>query len=505
MALTALIAGSPRASGQNALGSGNSLDANLAGSGSTINRRAPVGNFRDRNLVVTRDVAAGRGFRGTVGYTAEYDFRGELGSNDLYAERANMALSNPGLLSAGRTFERLRFGQYLGAVAYRRSGYGSSLQTVNQQSFMPAAVNDDRLRLDQITLSSTSHMIYESAADAQVVGFLQDEEGRHVVASASSLTGVQLAVAETQGQLIGLTGYDLARTIQDLEAGRGVSRLGGTFRASFEDLRMTAHLDESDTYASRIELELAEAPMEIKLAPQYVSILEGIAQKAASTIQWDAGAESVFLTELDRELERLRAELTGAALQETEVGTDQQETDPVFKIPDIAGPLRHGRRVEKLSDRELSRFNELVASAEEKLRDGEYFWAERRFDRALRFTPDHPLATAGLINAQIGAGLYVPAALGLRRLFSRQPEMIDVVYGPDLLPGRVRLNIAVRRLRELIENEPRDRGLHGLLLAYLGHQMADPSLEAEGLAVMEQNLPENRLLPLLKSIWLEEE
>ena len=129
------------------------------------------------------------------------------------------------------------------------------------------------------------------------------------------------------------------------------------------------------------------------------------------------------------------------------------------------------------------------------LRDGEYFWAERRFERALRFTPGHPLATAGMGHAQLGAGLYAPAALTLRRLLTDHPEMIDVQYGPDVLPSRVRLTIAVDRLRELVaeQRDARDQ------------PEPEPDPIDEGLGVMEEESPQDPLRALLEKIWLAED
>ena len=78
---------------QNALdaGNGTALDAGLSPYQGSYNQPLPVPNFRSRNLLVTGNVAGGRGFRDTVGYSAEFDFRGETGSDDLFRERANSA------------------------------------------------------------------------------------------------------------------------------------------------------------------------------------------------------------------------------------------------------------------------------------------------------------------------------------------------------------------------------------------------------------------------------
>ncbi len=139
-----------------------------------------------------------------------------------------------------------------------------------------------------------------------------------------------------------------------------------------------------------------------------------------------------------------------------------------------------------------------MASGEELLRDGEYFWAERRFERALRFAPGHPYAMAGVGHSTLGAGLYVPAGLSLRRLLTTNPEMIDVAYGPDLLPSRARLTMAVQKLQELVRTVRRDRELHAFLLAYIGHQLDDDELITEGLGAMDAADP---LRELLGKVW----
>ncbi len=498
------------ADAQDALGAGDALDANPFANAPGRNPLAPVEDFNARNLIVTDSVADGRGFRGTVGYRAEFDFRGELGSNDLYLERANMALSDPNLLGAGRTFERLRYGQYLGAFEFRRAGRGAHLGSLRESRLSAAQIADDRLFLDRISLSSTSQMLYETISDAEIVGSVRDQDGQSYVASASSLGGIQLTPTQAQVQLIGLTSYDMARIIADGQAGLDISGVGRPFERQFAETAPGADA----MLSGRIERETPEAGMIVTGSPQYESILEAVVERAASTWQTDISDGTGLVTRLEEELAALAAQLEAAEQEAMETGAAQPEaaqpgapeaipgTPPPPKVEELAGPLRHGRRIESLVTDDESRFNELLSSAQEKLRNGEYFWAERRFTRALRFTPDHPLATAGMANAQLGAGLWAPAALTLRNLFTRNPEMIDVRYGPDLLPSRVRISVAVRDLQRLIATVERDRALHGFLLAYIGHQVADRSLVAEGLAAMKAASPDDRLYGLLEAIWL---
>jgi len=163
--------------------------------------------------------------------------------------------------------------------------------------------------------------------------------------------------------------------------------------------------------------------------------------------------------------------------------------------------LRHGERIERFSNDSQDRFNELLSSAEQKLREGDYFLAERRFERALRFTPGHPLATAGAAHAQLGAGLHLSAAFSLRELLSSQPEMIDVTYAPDLLPKRDRLDAAVAAIQDRI-TEGHDRASYAFLLAYIGHQLGDQAMIQKGLDALSAAEPDSAFVKLLKTIWL---
>ena len=105
-----------------------------------------------------------------------------------------------------------------------------------------------------------------------------------------------------------------------------------------------------------------------------------------------------------------------------------------------------------------------------------------------------------MAHAQIGAGLFVPAALTLQQLMRSNPELIDVQFDQSLLPSRIRLDLAITRMRDLIGRIERDRDLRGFLLAYLGHQLDEPALIAEGLEAMD----ESPMRSLLQEIWGEE-
>jgi len=508
----ALVAAEP-CSGQNALGGGGALDGNLINGTSRYNWAAPSANYRGRNLLVTDNVAGGRGFRGTVGYTAEFDFRGATGSDDLFRERANSAFSAPSFIAAGRTMQALRYGQSLNEIEYRKATRGATVQNFNDMRYVPSEF-DDRLNLDKIAISSTTSAIYESASDSRIVGMVRDEDDRPLAAIASSLMGVQIVPLETHGSMIGLSTFDMARANQDALLGHGSETIGLEFDGGFRNL-----LGAEARAATLVEPDVRQGQIDFNAESSYLSILERIADRQAGS---GVDVETPkLLSDLDSQFAALRGAVTSPS--DDAEGDDAADDEPDTRLPGlpdvlqpsqtpgsglpttaetiaaIAEALRHGEKLDHYATEDPTRFNELMKSGGEWLADGHYFWAERHFDRALRFTPGHPLATAGMGHAQIGAGLHVPAALTLRRLLTTNPELIDVRYGPELLPSRVRLNRAVEQLRDRIVRVERDRRLRGFVLAYIGHQLDEPALVKEGLGHMD----DEPLRALLEAVWLD--
>ena len=512
----ALVASAP-SSAQDALGSGSALDGNLLEGISRYNPTAPAPNYRGRNLLVTDNVAGGRGFRGTVGYTAEFDFRGATGADDLFRERANSAFSAPSFITAGRTMELIRFGQFLNEVEYRKTTRGATVANAGDTRHGLGDFNN-RLVLDKIAFSSTTSAIYDSVSESRIVGMFRDKEGRRYSAIASTLMGVQVVRLDSQGGMIGLSTYDMARAIEDKRSGHASATIGREFEGGFQNLlsaeaRATARAEPMTT---RLEPHVIQGRIDTA-APSYLEILQRVAERQAGP-GVDLESRPEFLSDLDRQFAELRE-----ALNPPYGGDDTSDDDPNRTLPGlpdalqpskppgsglpnstetiaaIAEALRHGRTLDRYDTEVPTRFNELMKSGGQRLADGQYFRAERHFDRALRFTPGHPLAIAGRGHAQIGAGLHVPAALTLRRLLTTNPELIDVRYERELLPSAVRLDLAVEQLRDLIARVERDRKLRGFILAYIGHQLDERALVAEGLGHMD----DEPFRALLEAVWLD--
>lgn len=345
--------------------------------------------------------------------------------------------------------------------------------------------------------------------------------------TASNLRGLGAIFPGASPMDIGITQYDLLRAREDEQDERGNKvKLGEVY-----ETRFAPDLMEKERINDRIQSnKLGQS------SPQIDSVIEKMAQRykeinpkdtdlvghfeqdyrqvqreiAQFPIQPRLDRQAALEEVLPEEMDELRAgpELPMPATPNNIIPGMVDETGATTERPELNYDnvgiiLRHGQRVDSLATGDQTRFDELLKAGQSKLKDGEYFWAEKRFARALRFTPGHPLATAGLAHSQLGAGLHLTAALTLKSLLGFQPEMIDVVYDPSLLPDLADLE---RNIKEIDDRIARDEDLddYGFMLAYIGHQLDRPELIRRGLNAMARANQDLVFTDLLTRIWLPE-
>lgn len=506
--------------GQNALGSGDALDANLSTRG-RHNAPSTRIDFRSRNLLVTGNVAGGRGFRGSVGYVAANDFRGTVGSDVSYRFRADSAMSSPSVLRmGGLTYQRARFGQNLGALEFRRDTTAVSRRSLTPGAMGASDLLDHRVQLDRATQSRAARRMLAEREEPDLLGYTVDEADQPWYIQASSLRGISLLPISSDGREVGLSSYDQMRLAQDRAAGRDITRLGEPFQTDFQrlgDVNMQVRQSGTET---GLDHQVGDAQMHAAES-DYLTILRRVADRMARQRGEQFEVEPQAMQRMNQQYAAVRGQLSNQRTRAATTGSESDpEADPLMdpapagaaarrsgepevdvSVDDLANILRHGQRVTSLSEAEQNRFNELVKLGEQRLREGEYYRAETRFVHALRFIPGHPLATAGLGHAQLGAGNYLSASLTLRSLLVHQPEMLDTRYDQGLMPNHVRLGQAIDRLRQLL-NRGVDANLYAFLLAYIGHQLEDEAMVREGLEALERANADDQLLPLLQHVWL---
>ena len=466
--------------------------------------------FRSRNLLVTGDVAGGRGFRGSVGYEADRDFRGETAEDAFFEFRAGSAFSSPMLLRDRDTVaSRMRLGQDVGLFAYHRTWTGGATSAgTGLVHYTDSGLAGPR-SLRHSTLEGLVMRADDLRAEPVTIGTGLDQAGHAVRFTASSMRGIRMEPRTTLVRARGLTVYDAVRLQGEETTTASISGRLQPWETRFESLAAPSTRTDAQETVPR------HAPAQGSVIH---GVLEEIAQRYHVATGTDPLAEVEAAMALDRGYRSLRERLEGVLLEEDrladevvlptdppaeeDVSTD--DPAPVDALDQFGYLLSHGQELQHLTRLEdMSRFNELLTGGEIRLAKAEYFWAEQRFDRALRFLPGHPLATVGIGHARLGAGLHLSAAITLRVLLVEHPEMIDVVYAEALLPRGEDIDKAVVELRRRLDREQADRDSWGFLLAYLGHQLDDRGMIEEGLdAVLAMVGPEDPLLTLLRAVWL---
>ena len=521
-----------------AMGSGNLLDSNTqVGAGRSNNPVTPV-DYNARNLVVTGNVAGGRGFRGSVGYTADTDFRGTTGSDATFRFEADSAYSNIAFNSSSLSRDRFLVAQGLGAFEYRREstpvGVDAQRTSLDQ--------SDSRLRLDRAnTAMAVGRLNYEVGEDRTVATGTGagGEPIRYIV---SPLRGLQTEQLTDPIVRSGLSLYEQARARQEIASGLAKPEDFMPRARAIERGMMDTQMKPTDVgEISRVQTQT--------YSQGYLDILKSVDTAAAKA----TGDESATIGRVKRDLDEMaqprvpgttdpkkleqdreRREKEAETKQPSDTGRpdpmrstqldgkgDEKVADPskatdrevdreedrekirgkLMTVDEMAEVLRHGKTLSTLSREDKRRVDELVRLGEAALKSGNYFAAERRFLQALDYRSGDPLIEVGMAHSQLGAGLYLSASLTLRNLLKTHPELIDTKYDRELLPAPERLAAALKLIRERV-GAGEDQANYGFLLAYIGHQTADKPLMEEGLALVKGNESLDTYGALLRGVWL---
>lgn len=546
-------------------GSGRALDRNLRHGSGGSNAPGVQEDLRARNLIVTGNVAGGRGFRGNVGYTAERDFRASTSDDTSYAFRADSAFSDPRVARAGSMGDRLEAARNYGTVEYSRSAVRGSLTNTD--------INGTRLVFDQTAARLLSPEARRTMMDLSTANAVPTADGKLVRIQTGGFRGVA-AIIESDGvDRMDLGLYDTARLKQDLRDGkldkelraleyrnpldpnasgapRNSNAINGTNGSSGSPLPgdTSTRIDPSriDTGIRSLDPILREVEKKIdrRAARDAASLGAGAADAGKDRDPNGTGAagSGLGLTPEQRardrilkDLDDLRRELRGNRRETPE--EEAERTGIPLKTRDNDNPsgnaadggaagganaptgiertrerekafdelvdlLRHGQPVDDVSGNAVERVQEILQSAESAMSRQAYFLAEQHYTTALTLTPSNPLAKAGLANAQLGAGLLSSAAITLRELYSSNPELIDARFGATILPPRARMQALLEKLASM-PTDPRNASDVGLLTAYVGRQLGDRAVIERGLATLGGGSPADATMSkLLRGIWL---
>jgi hypothetical protein len=462
--------------------------------------------------------------QGALDAGLEGDFRGATGGDTNMDFRRNSALSNPALatgsVGAGASFSIGR--DSVSSLEYRRDfvgpgGTGAGASVSSQES--------SRQRLDRLsTRLSSSELRGMEGESTPMARYQGREEADQGVLSVSEVRGIKKERDRDNitGERLSL--YEAARLREDLRS--GMLRMDAVRARSSNPFVTQAPTDAVTTSSVRdmpkpSRGDASSRPADTS-ATQYDRIVREIEEnwrkRAERPEQSEADAAAQAQVEMGVAYERLRKDLGAETPSEPEPGPQNKDGVQVkvgadaksgqvdlsgakFSLDDYALLLKHGQRVDSFGDGGNDRINELLAQGQRAMHEGNSFVAEKRFEVALLMKPNDPRVLAGLLHCQISANLAGSAAITLRSLLARHPEMMDVQYGEQALPPRDRIDRAIATVRERLASGQRPVD-DGLLLAYLGHLVADADAMRTGLAAVKGTPENDTLRQLLERLWL---
>lgn len=530
------------ASAQNALGDGRRLDRSLNTQNpynAPNSRRAFADDVRLRNSIVTGNASGGRSFRGDVGYTGGSDFRGSLGSEDIFSFRRDASFSAAlnsnsavrgigglqyqmgGTAGNGSATSGMGLGRDSGGLLVRRAGSGTTGSEVlgenasgerrkpqagigsNDAYDLRADYTDNREVASTMgagSLRSTSAYATSQAFSPTVVGQRQEGDGSVTSMTASSLRGVRASNSGTAAFGSSGKGASTANNAGSSSAGQPAAN----------QLNTQANL--LNPAAPRTAATTAKTA--------YDALMEEYDKQTGTT----AGTDPVGnVADWRKELEELRGTVDGTYDPQTALLPADQQAQALPIDPARPEPVRlyNQATIDMISRRaketdqlllteetRLGAFGERLRRGEKAIADGRYFDAEEAFSTCLSIRPGDVAASMGRVHAQLGAGMFLSAALNLRMTLGSHPETIGTWYGPSLLPAPARSDEIVAELRANVADGNRLGFESAALLAYMGYQRCEKATTVEGLDAVERlaassgRTIDSRFVELVRRVWL---
>jgi hypothetical protein len=533
-------------------------------------RASMADEVRLRNAIVTGNVGGLKSFRGNVGYTAPEDFRGRLGSDSTFNFRRD---STSAAQVRGGESLRTQFSLTTGTgrrksenlmTRFGATGTDAARAAPGQASF--ATNRDLRATPRQGTLRSTAAFAADASLSTTIVGYEQTDKGWEPV-RASSLMGVRRlgtgkidresdlsarrredeprpglqqpldvnalspAASLTQSQLGKLndsgvvTVYDdLRRRMDEQDKKRSRPGAAGESPKAPEEGEADAGMESSSSSLDARLKELRErmTPGSDENEPTWQRILrkrEAQERAEEEETQREGGLDPGKARDGDADRSRDRDKGSGV------LGGAKSSKSGKRRVPLDDETLRlimeAGGQTKTFIDPATGKrdlFAEQMASGQELMARARYFDAEERFAAALQARPGDVTAQAGRLHSQLGAGLYLSAALNLRTMLQQAPEVVGLRYTGATIPTPDRLAAVGGELRANAQRA-KDAGLplssgEGLLLAYVGWQMSDQTMIKDGLTIARAGVQragdpgtpafgeDEAMLELMEKAWL---
>lgn len=476
-----------------------------------------------RNAIVTGNAPGGLSFRGNAGYTAPNSFRSVTGADDLYSFRRDSYYS--GLSGQGiRGTEALQYQFAMTTGSSVPRGIVGSLG-VARPGDKTTTIARDTTQRDESSgtdwLRSPSSYASSRALKPTSLGERPKDDSSYYRLMSSSLLGLKVQKVDIPRR------PSLAPTPEVKPAPETPAKPGDAANPS--GVPKPAGTDAKKPEEYRTSYDQIVERLSAWRRPGAPAAEKPAGEKPGAEKPGDSGAkEDRTPLAWERRVDALRRHLLGLPVREV----DDRDKAPLSRDDEVSQLNADTLRMLRESGGEIRTFAEVpdkraalplyaraMALGQEQLAAQHYFDAEDKFSRALAVRPRDPAAQAGRIHAQLGAGMYLSAAVNLREMVVASPETAGAKYGPSLLPDPARLQEILAVLRSRLadrENaDPLARSLGerqiGFMLAYLGFQMGDDQAIKDGLAAVARNAGDSdedkmtgRIERYLRGVWLGE-
>jgi tetratricopeptide (TPR) repeat protein len=145
--------------------------------------------------------------------------------------------------------------------------------------------------------------------------------------------------------------------------------------------------------------------------------------------------------------------------------------------------------------------HDMLAQAEDLMRQGKFQSAIERYDIALQIAPNNPLVALGRADAELGAGAYRLAGADLHRVFSSDHATLVAQYDLKSWFPPERLAAIRSELEKLSGQDPKDE-MPEFLLAYIAYNLDERAEAATHLAEARKRAgASDPVLDLLEAEW----
>lgn len=487
---------------------------------------------RLRNAVVTGNIGSGRSLQITPPYSDPDDFRGSLGSDSLFRFRRDSFAASPGVGFRGTESIQYQYNYTTGnardSALITRLGGGfvsSPPATVNSQLLTASGTDLAAPRLG--TLRSTAAFDASRNLSPALVGFRQGRGSLDRI-TASGLLGVRtetLVADFNTGRYVERSAAAPAAEVSALPALKtAYDELRERLDARERALNKPADPDSPTAPATEPATNTpSDATAPATTEPGLAPVVPPATDKSPQT---GGPADATWEARLTPLRERLTKQgvtdragwgnFSGKKL----TAEEQEKRDSALSgVDDETLAMLREAAVEAAAyvagnPAPGDLFGAYLKDGQDMLARAEYFDAEERFARALSMRPGDVMAMTGRLHSQLGAGLFVSAAVNLRQLFEQHPEVIAMRFTGAAMPPAARMVTLTEDLKKSIADS-RAKGLPvrsevALLRAYMGYQTADAGAIRDGLSAL-RIAPEDAaatveetdaLTNLLERVWL---